>query len=157
QEYALRYGKSGRATILGCRNGQQGQAPAAALANGVAAHAFEQDGARDPSIGTHPGAALLPPVLAACEETNADGKTAICAFIAGCEVLCRIADALHHSEVPPETLGFHAPGITGAFGATVAVARVLGLDEGRTAHAIGIAGSLSSGLLAFTKAEKGGM
>ena len=40
---------------------------------------------------------------------------------------------------------------------TVAAGRVFGLDARQLANAIGIAGSLSSGLLAFTKSEHGAM
>jgi len=155
-DYATRYGAGGPCSILGSK-GARVHAPSAALANGVYAHAFEQDGARDPSVGSHPGAALLPAVLAACEETGADGRTAITAFVVGCEVLLRIAVASHHSRTPPEKLGFHAPGITGCYGAAAAAGRVFGLGAEQMTHALGIAGSLSSGLLAFTKSRQGGM
>lgn len=152
-DYARRYGSGGRCSIIGVR-GVQVHAPYAALANGVLAHAFEQDGGRDPSAGVHPGATLLPALLAACEETEADGRTAIAAFVAGCEVMFRIGVAAQYS---PERLGFHQPGLTGPYGAAVVAGRVLGLDAQALTHALGIAGSLSSGLLAFTKAETGGM
>ena len=151
--YARRYGSGGPCSILGVA-GSRVHAPYAALANGVFAHAYEQDSVRDPGVGAHPGATLVPAVLAACEETGADGKTAIAAFVAGCEVMFRIAAATHHS---PEKLGFHAPGLTGCYGAAVAAGRVLGLNAGALANAIGIAGSLSSGLLAFTKSKSGAM
>jgi 2-methylcitrate dehydratase PrpD len=128
--------------------------PYAALANGAFAHAFEQDSVRDPGVGAHPGASLVPPVLAMCEETGADGKTAITAFVAGCEVMLRVAAATHHS---PEKIGFHSPGLTGCYGAAIAAGRVLGLGAEQLANAIGVAGSLSSGLLAFTKSEGGAM
>ena len=109
---------------------------------------------RDPGMGAHPGATLLPPLLAACEETGADGKRAIVAFVAATEIMLRIACATHHS---PEKIGFHAPGLTGAYGATVAAGLVMGLTETQLVNALGIAGSLSSGLLAFTKSSQGAM
>ena len=120
-DYARRYGTGGRCSIIGVR-GAQVHAPYAALANGVLAHAFEQDGGRDPSAGVHPGATLLPPLLAACEETEADGKLAITAFVAGCEVMFRIGVAAKYS---PERIGFHQPGLTGPYGAAVVAGRVL--------------------------------
>ena len=40
------------------------QAPAAALANGALAHAFELDSLTRPGAGVHPGATVLPPALA---------------------------------------------------------------------------------------------
>ena len=152
-DYARRYGSGGPCSIIGAPDTRV-HAPYAALANGVFTHAFEQDAGRDPPAGAHAEATVLPAVLAACEETNADGKTAITSFVAGCEVMLRIAVASHHS---PEKLGFHSPGLTGPYGAAVAAGRVLGLDAEQLGHALGIAGSLSSGLLAFTKAKTGGM
>ena len=98
----------------------------------------------------------MPAVLAACEETNADGKTAIAS------IRRRLRGDVPHrrsfaSQPTPEKLGFHAPGLTGPYGAAMAAGRVLGLNAEQLAHALGIAGSLSSGLLAFTKSKAGGM
>ncbi len=152
-EYARLYGSGGPCTII-ASSGVRVHAPYAALANGVFSHAFEQDAVREPGVGTHAGATLMPALLAICEENNLDGKAAVTAFIAGVEVMFRIGLASHHS---PEKVGFHAPGLTGPYGAAVAVGHLLKLDPERMAHAIGIAGSLSSGLLAFTKSESGGM
>jgi 2-methylcitrate dehydratase PrpD len=151
--YARRYGGDGACTLFGAQGGGL-SAPAAAFANGAAAHAFEQDSLRFPGSGVHPGATLVPALVAACQETNADGRRALTAFVASCEVLFRIGAATHHSS---EKLGFHAPGLTGPYGAAVAAGVVYGLDETRLAHALGIAGSTSSGLLAFTKSEQGAM
>jgi len=129
-------------------------APAAALANGAAAHAFEQDSLRFPGAGVHPGATLVPALVAACQETGANGRQALTAFVAACEVLFRIGAATHHSS---EKLGFHAPGLTGPYGAAIAAGLIHGLDADRLTQALGIAGSLSAGLLAFTKAGNGAM
>jgi len=152
-EHAKQYGSGGACTILGVP-GLRLHAPYAALANGALTHAYEQDSLRQPGAGVHPGATIVPAVLAACEETGADGKTAIAAFVAGCEVLFRIGAASHHTS---EKLGFHAPGLTGPYGAAVAAGRVYGLTAEQLVNALGIAGSLSSGLLAFTKASQGAM
>lgn len=127
-------------------------APFAALANGAAVHAFEQDSLRFPGAGVHPGAALVPVIAAACQETGADGATALRAFVAGCEVLFRIGAATHHSS---EKLGFHAPGLTGVFGGAIAAGLVYGLDATALTGALGTAGSMSGGLLAFSKANGG--
>ena len=152
-DYARRYGSGGPCTVIGSPE-LRVHAPYAALANGVLAHAFEQDSLRDPGVGAHPGATLVPALLAACEETKSDGKTALTAFVAGCEVMFRIGMASHHS---PEKIGFHAPGLTGTYGAAVAAGRVLGLNAEQLGHALGIAGSLSAGLLAFSRSRQGGM
>jgi 2-methylcitrate dehydratase PrpD len=151
-DYARRYGSGGPCTIMG--TDVRVHAPYAALVNGVHTHAFEQDGAHYPSVGAHGGATVWPAVLATCEETGADGKTAVTAFVAGCEVMFRIGAASRHT---PEKLGFHAPGLSAAYGAAIGAGRVLGHDATQMANALGIAGSLSSGLLAFSKAKQGGM
>ena len=151
--YARRYGTGGPCTLIGFPDVQV-HAPYAALTNGVLAHAFEQDSLRDPGVGGHPGATLLPAILAMCEEQKADGKTALAAFVAGVEIMFRIGLASHHT---PEKIGFHAPGLTGPYAAAAAVGRVLRLDAERMSNALGIAGSLSSGLLAFTKSKQGAM
>ena len=151
REYAQRYGAGGPARLF-AGQGVPLQAPFAALVNGAAVHAHEQDSLRFPGAGVHPGAALVPAIAAACEDTGASGATALRAFVAGCEVLFRIGAASHHSS---EKLGFHAPGLTGVYGAAVAAGVVYGLDATGLAHAMGIAGSMSAGLLAFTKSREG--
>jgi len=149
--YAERYGTGGPCTLFG-RPGVRLHAPFAALANGAFAHAFEQDSLRYPGAGVHPGATLLPSALAIAQETGASGKDLLVAFVAGCETLFRIGAASRHSS---EGLGFHAPGLTGPYGAAIAAGCLIRLDAARLADALGIAGSLSSGLLAFTKATRG--
>ena len=151
-DYALRYGSGGPCSIIG--TDARVHAPYAALANGLQVHAFEQDNVHYPSVGAHGGATVLPAVLAACEESGGDGKTAITALVAGCEVMFRIGAASRHT---PEKLGFHAPALPGGYGSAMAMGRVLGYSAEQMAHALGIAGSLSSGLLAFTKSRQGGM
>lgn len=151
--YARRYGGPGPCTIFGAPGPGVG-APQAALANGAAAHAFEQDSLRYPGAGVHPGATLVPVLAAVCQETGADGRRALTAFVAGCEVLFRIGAASRHSS---EKLGFHAPGLTGPYGAAVVAGVLWDLDAAGIARALGIAGSLSAGLLAFTKSREGAM
>jgi 2-methylcitrate dehydratase PrpD len=129
-------------------------AEAAALANGVLAHASELDSLRQPGAGVHPGAVLVPAALAAAQEVGAGGPELLAAIVAGAEVLCRIGKATRHSA---ETRGFHAPGLTGPFGATIAAGRLYGLDADQMAQALGIAGSLGGGLLEFARSGQGGM
>jgi len=151
--YASLYGGSGQCTVFG-RELRRTSAPLAAFANGAAIHAFEQDSLRYPGAGVHPGVALVPPIVAACEETGADGVRAITAFVAACEVLFRIGAATCHSS---ERLGFHAPGLTGPLGAAIAAGMVHGLNAQQLSDALGIAASMSAGLLAFTKSRRGAM
>ncbi len=151
--YAQSIGLGGRSRILGSR-GPTLQAPAAALANGTLAHAFESDNLTRPGAGVHPGATLLPPGLAVAQERGNSGRELITAVVAGFEVMYRIGYATKHSN---ERRGFHAPGTTGPFGAAVAAGVLLGLDAGQMTNAIGIAGSLAGGLMEFARSGTGAM
>jgi 2-methylcitrate dehydratase PrpD len=149
-DYADRYGKGGRSTVLG--TSLKVHAPMAALANGVFAHSFEMDNLVSPSVGVHPGASLLPPALAVAQEVEASGRDFITAFVASFEVLHRIGDAALETA---ETVGFHSPGLTGPFGGAIVAGRLLKLNTEQMTNALGIAGSLSSGLLEFAKSGGG--
>jgi 2-methylcitrate dehydratase PrpD len=151
--YAQRIGSGGRSRILGS-GGPLLQAPAAALANGTLAHAFESDNLTKPGAGVHPGATLLPPGLAVAQDLGRSGRELITAVVAGYEVMYRIGYATKHSN---ERRGFHAPGTTGPFGAAVAAGVLLGLDAGQMTNALGIAGSLAGGLMEFARSGTGAM
>lgn len=151
-QYALQSGRDGRCTLFGAA--EQLSPPLAALANGALAHAFELDNLRQPGAGVHPGATVAVPALAMAQETGASGKDLITALVAGCEVMFRIGLASKHTS---EKLGFHAPGLTGVYGGAIAAGKLLGLNAEQMTHAMGIAGSLSSGLLEFSKSGSGGM
>jgi 2-methylcitrate dehydratase PrpD len=151
--YAERTGPGGKCHILGAGMPSV-TAPAAALANGALAHAFELDSLTRPGAGVHPGATLLPPALALAQQQGLGGRALIAAFVAGCEVMVRIGRATGHTN---EQRGFHAPGNTGPFGGAIAGGHLLRLDAERMAMALGIAGSLACGLLEFARAGRGGM
>jgi 2-methylcitrate dehydratase PrpD len=127
-------------------------APYAALANGIRGHVLDYDDAqlatfRSRPYGqlTHPTTPVLAAALAVAERINATGLDLLTAYIAGVEVACRLADAIH----PDHYLkGFHPTGTIAAFGATAACAHLLKLDFTRTRWALGIAGSLASGVRA---------
>jgi 2-methylcitrate dehydratase PrpD len=151
--HARRSGPGGKSRILG-RAGPLVQAPSAAFANGALAHAFELDNLTKPGSGVHPGAILLSAGLAVAQERGLAGRDLLTAFIAGSEVMIRIGRATRHTN---EARGFHAPGTTGPFGGAVAVGRLLKFDAPTMTNALGIAGSLSCGLLEFAKSGTGAM
>lgn len=148
--YAERNSAPGHCSILG--TAVKVRAPFACLANGAMAHAYELDCLCEPSVGIHPSAALAVPGLAVGQGRKRSGKDVLAAIVAGYEVLYRIGDASRHSI---EKLGFHSPGIVGGFGTAVVVGRLIGLSAQQVAHAFGIAGSLGSGLMEFSRT--GGM
>jgi 2-methylcitrate dehydratase PrpD len=149
-DYAKRNSAPGECSVFGTPI--KVRAPFACLCNGAAAHAFELDALVEPSVGIHPSAALAVPGLAPAQGRKLSGKALLSAIVAGFEVLYRIGDAAHHSI---EKVGFHAPGVVGVFGTAVVVGRLFGLDAKRMANAFGIAGSMSSGLMEFSRT--GGM
>ena len=151
--FAAKNGAGGNSRILG-PGAPRVHAPAAALANGALAHAFEMDNLTWPSTGVHPGATLLTSGLALAQERSIGGRELITAFVAGAEVMIRIGRATKHSN---EGRGFHAPGTTGPFGAASACGRLMGFDTERMRNALGIAGSLACGLLEFARAGNGAM
>lgn len=142
----------GRSTVVG--ESWMAQPAQATLANGVMAHAFELDNVRQPGAGVHPGATAFLPAFAMAEEKQVDGKALLIAFVAACEVMSRIGVAAGNSL---EKRGFHAPGLTGTFGAAVAAGRLLGLNERKMVNALGIAGSYSGGLIEFSRCQEGAM
>jgi 2-methylcitrate dehydratase PrpD len=153
EAFARHVGPQGASTILSAELPRV-SALAAALANGTFAHAFEFDNLRQPSVGVHPGSTATVGALAVAEEYGASGRDFLTALVAGNECMLRTGLAAKQTS---ELMGFHAPGQTGVFGAAIAASRIMKHDAQRTTMAIGIGGSLCSGLLAFAKAGNGGM
>lgn len=117
----------------------------AAYLMGASAHGLElDDGYRAGSV--HPGAPVIPAVLAAAWGNGVDGCRISTAIAVGYEIVTRVAETVHPAS---RKRGFHNTSITGVLGAAVAVASVLGLDARQTAHALGIAASSAAGLFAF--------
>ena len=120
-------------------------APHAALVNGTLVQGFELDDVfhRGP---IHVGAVVLPALLAVSEmRPQMTGREFLAAALAGYEIAPRAALCMG-----PEHLGqgWHSGATAGVFGAAAAAAAGLGLDEERTVHAFGIAGTQASGLMA---------
>lgn len=132
-------GGTGTATVIG--QGYTAPARAAALVNGTAIHALDYDDV-NASMRGHPSPPLLPAVLAAGEETNANGRALIEAFVIGFEIECKLGRGLGASHYPH---GWHATSTLGTLGAAAAAAKLYGLSTEQTVMALGIAASLSSG------------
>ena len=126
----------------------------AAFANGLLAHALELDSLRKPGAGVHPGAIVVAAALAAAQERGSGGRALLESIIVGFEVLMRIGASTLHSAEPR---GFHAPGLTGPFGAAAAAGKMYGFDGERMNAAFGIAASLSAGIMQFAYEGQGAM
>ena len=143
-DYPASAGGAGLATIWG--DAAPAYRPAdAAMANAVAAHAFELDDFHTAKL--HPGAVVIPAVLALAEARDAPGALIECAIAAGYEVMIRTCLALDPSAA--RLRGWHLTGISGPLGAAAAGAVLMRLDAERTAWALGLAGTQGAGLFAF--------
>ena len=138
------HGCLGKATVIG--NGQQFSPAYAALVNGAAAHSLELDDVVN-EASLHPGTVIFPTVLALGCEVKASGKQIVGAAVVGYEAMVKIGKALnpalHYRR------GFHPTGTCGVFGAAMAAAKLLHLEEQKMLSAVGIAGSQTSGSMEF--------
>ncbi len=120
-------------------------APNAALVNGTQVQGFELDDAHHRGV-VHVGAAVLPALLAMAEKRgNMSGKDFITAAVAGYEIGPRVGVCMTPDHIGQ---GWHPAGTIGIFAAAMSVARGLGLNSDKTVHALGHAGTQSSGLMA---------
>ena len=120
-------------------------AEAAALINGTATHGEDFDDTFEGGP-VHSSTVIGPAVLAAAERFGCAGPDVLAGFVVGVETLCRLSmvipKAIHKS-------GFHPTAVLGAMGATLAVARTMKLNRQQTVDALGIAGSMASGIIEY--------
>jgi len=134
---------SGGCTAIGHQGGFL--SPDAALISGVAVHGEDYD---DTFEGTpvHVGAVIVPAVLIAAERAGRSGEDVLRGLAVGGELACRMAvvapTAMHRA-------GFHPTAVIGALSATMAVATTHRLTPARTVSALGIAGSMASGIIEY--------
>jgi 2-methylcitrate dehydratase PrpD len=117
----------------------------AMLVNGTAAHGEDYDDTFEGGP-VHSGAVIVPVMLAAAERHNLRGADVLAGLVVGAEVACRL------SLVAPKAVhaaGFHPTAIFGAMGAAAATATALRLGEAEFASALGLAGSMASGIIEY--------
>src|SRR5258706_6918708 len=140
---ALNLGGNGTSSVL--LFGDRLDAARAAFVNGAYAHACDLD---DTHVGSmhHPGASVLPAVLAIAERDNPDGRAVLEAAICGYEASLRIGLA---TQPYMFQRGFMATPTCGTLGAALAVAKLLKFDAQDMAGALGAASSYAGGLAQF--------
>ncbi len=117
----------------------------AALINGTAIHGEDFD---DTFEGTpvHVSSVIIPTMLAIAEREQIDQERFISSMAHGAELICRLAlvapTAVHRQ-------GFHPTAILGAFGASLTASMAYGLNAQQTASALGIVGSMASGIIEY--------
>ena len=130
-DYATAVHPGDEATAL--FDGRRVGAVGAAWANGVLANVLDLDDGHRLTKG-HPGAVVIPAALAAAQLADATAEELLAAVVVGYEVSIRAGVALHARDE-----GYHASGAWGGLGAAAATARLLGLGEDETRHALGLA------------------
>jgi 2-methylcitrate dehydratase PrpD len=135
--------ESGACTLIGHAGGFN--VATAALCNGTAAHGEDYDDTFEGGP-VHAGAVIIPAVLAAAEQHGLAGSEFARGVAVGCEVMCRLC------LVAPKRVhkaGFHPTAVFGALGAAAGVSSALRFDETQWFNALGIAGSMASGIIEY--------
>ncbi len=117
----------------------------AAVVNGTGTHGEDFDDTLE-GAPIRVGAMVIPAALAAGERFGRTGADTLRGIIFGLEAICRL------NHVAPGAIhkaGFHPVGVIGALGAAIAAGTTLRLTRLQMVDAIGIAGSLSSGILEY--------
>lgn len=112
----------------------------AALVNGISSHVLDFD-CNHLEIGMHPSAPVLPAVFALSEQLGSKGKELLLSFVIGFEVECQIGRGV----TPSHMYKWHITSTLGHFGSAAAAGKLLKLDAGQMAQALGLAGTQASG------------
>jgi 2-methylcitrate dehydratase PrpD len=133
----------GRCTAIG--HARALDSGGAAFVNGTAAHGEDFDDTFEGGP-VHAGAVIVPAILALAERERLPGADALAGLAVGCELMCR------GSLVAPQRIhkaGFHPTAVLGALGAAAGVSTSLHLPEEQFANALGIVGSMASGIIEY--------
>ena len=137
--------ESGIGTIWG--TGAKVTVDTAVTVNGAMSHTVELDDLHKPSK-VHPGAVIIPNVLTVGSAMNISGREALLAIAMGYETMIRLGMALGTDS--HRRRGWHATATCGSFGAAAASGKILKLEELQMANALGLAGTQTGGLMAYT-------
>jgi 2-methylcitrate dehydratase PrpD len=133
----------GEFTLIG--HAQRSSASSAAIVNGTAAHGEDFDDTFEGGP-VHSGVVMVPAMLAAAERYQLSSEDIMLGLAAGNELLCRLAltlpKAIHKS-------GFHPTAVLGTFAASFGIAVACKADSKVIANALGIAGSMASGIIEY--------
>ena len=113
-----------------------------ALANGGLAHAMLADDTHNETL-IHVTGPVFSVGFTLGEASRLSGRDCLTAIVGGAEMTCRVGVA---APARVHKYGFHGTSVYGTFGATYAAGKLLPLDERKLSHAVGIAGSMASGL-----------
>ena len=124
-------------------------AAGAAFVNGTAAHGEDFDDTFEGGP-VHAGAVLdsrgARRLRAAWRRSGGDGAAALKGIAVGIETMCRLSTV---APTKAHKAGFHPTAVFGAAGAAAGVATALGLTKKQTVDALGIVGSMASGIIEY--------
>ena len=119
--------------------------PHAALVNGTQVQGFELDDVHREGV-LHVGAVTLPALIAVAEShAGLNGREFLAAAVAGYEIGPRVGRCMGQEHIGQ---GWHSGATVGVYSAAAGAARGLRLGADATVHALGIAGTQASGLMA---------
>jgi 2-methylcitrate dehydratase PrpD len=136
---------SEEATVIGGR--YKASCTLAALANGTSAHTQDYDDCLDfPTAGlAHPTAGTFSGLLTVGEKNHVSGKDLITAYCLGVEAYGKTGLLIVESGVGDR--GWEWTGTLGVIGATIALSKLLKLDERKMVNALGIASTMACSLI----------
>src|SRR5215831_12668767 len=117
----------------------------AVLMNGILVHGLDFDDTHSRGV-IHGTSSSFPCALALADRDDKDGKALLVAYVAAMEVATRLGAVAKGGF---HQVGFHPTGLIGAFGCTLAAARILGLDADQATMAQGVTLSMASGSMEF--------
>jgi len=139
-EQVLEWGGKAESTVLGY--GKKVPVHLAALANGTMARAVDFDDVYEPGTA-HASASLLPAALAMAERKGGlSGKEFLISMALGLDLICRLGKT---HRIPPGVSGMNVTYQYAYFGAAAVCGKIIGLDEPRMLHTMGLAYSQTSG------------
>ncbi|MCC6531170.1 MAG: MmgE/PrpD family protein [Burkholderiales bacterium] len=150
RQWAAEFRDAGHSPVVDA--GFRAPAHVAALVNGSAAHGYELDDTHNASM-SHPGAVVIPAVLAVAASGKASAMQVLAAIAAGYEAMGRIGIAANARSVIAR--GFHPTALFGAFGAAAAVGVLWSFDAPALCCAWGHALSLTGGSMQFSEEPDG--
>jgi 2-methylcitrate dehydratase PrpD len=115
-------------------DGRHASASGAAMAGAMTIDSFDAHDGHSETKG-HAGVTVLPALAAIADQLKSiDGREFLTCLVLGYEIGTRAGIALHQSSSD-----YHSSGAWNALAAAAIGARLLGLDNGKTRHALGIA------------------
>ncbi len=139
--YANVMGGNEHATIL-CHNFLKKTVTQAAIINGAASHVLDYDDTTTVDI-RHASVGMFPAFLALAEWKEKSGADFLTAYIIAFKVAALIGACTGMKQY---NTGLHTTSTIGHLASTAGCARLLKLSEQQTIYAMGLAGTLSSGL-----------